>query len=769
MRSFWRGFFFVLAVLAVVGAVTPAEARRTPAPKVVPTPAWVTPIDVDFKSSVDENNVRNGTTALLRDTRIRIGHASVERYQRTVQKAVSSAGVEALAEVMIEFAPDYQELALHHVAVVRNGKVFDQTRRASIRMLDQENDIEHRVYKGTSTALVVLNDVRAGDVVDVAYSIRGLNPVLAGHYAGSVTFGAEEPTRRFYVEVRRDETREKSLKWAVRGQAPAPIESVEGKERVLAWNLSSIPALPDEDRVPATHDVPAELELSELESWSDVASWAQSLYPAISARSLAEKAAELRAGTSDPKEAALRAVRFVQDDVRYLSESLGPFSLRPHPPAQVLKQRFGDCKDKSYFLVELLRALGVEAHPALANTDFREDLDTLLPSAFDFDHAIVKMTLDGRAYFIDPTWSQQGGSLDTEEAPDLGRVLVVAPDTQGLETVPGPGWTDSPHVAVNEFTVDPDGKTALKVVTTYRGSIADEMRAKLAANAISEIAHDYANYYEKEFGKLIEASPLDIHDDRTSNVVVVTEHYVLQQFWKDGERTLVPDTVRGYLSAPNITRRQSPLSLDHPTWIREVHTVKLPFEPELERSENKWDDPAFTFRQLVESTGKEAHATYEYRSLARSVPLAKLESHLKRLDEARDKVGLTLDKAGGPDESSGAKSSSVWAAVIVGSFIVGGALLVPLLAVIERSVRRRRLRLRVETHAGETPAMPIPAATFDQAKAHLGQTRCSCGSVAFVEPADFAEIRYGAEKLHAGTVTCASCGAKSRLYFAVGV
>ena len=51
----------------------------------------------------------------------------------------------------------------------------------------------------------------------------------------------------------------------------------------------------------------------------------------------------------------LTALRMIQDNIRYASISTGPGSYRPHPSDLVLERNFGDCKDKSLLLVNLLR------------------------------------------------------------------------------------------------------------------------------------------------------------------------------------------------------------------------------------------------------------------------------------------------------------------------------------------------------------------------------------------------------------------------------
>src|SRR5207248_3294814 len=101
-----------------------------------------------------------------------------------------------------------------------------------------------------------------------------------------------------------------------------------------------------------------------------------------------------REGADEPAR-ALPALRFVQDDVRYLGIEIGPSSHRPHPPAAVLDQRFGDCKDKSLLLVTLLRALGVEAWPVLLHTSLGRALDEWLPTAVAFNHVVVLARVGG--------------------------------------------------------------------------------------------------------------------------------------------------------------------------------------------------------------------------------------------------------------------------------------------------------------------------------------------------------------------------------------
>ena len=75
----------------------------------------------------------------------------------------------------------------------------------------------------------------------------------------------------------------------------------------------------------------------------------------------------------------------------------------PRSIEEVLRTRFGDCKDQSALVVALLREMGLEARFALVN-DRSEMTVPYLPSP-RFTHVIVQARSgEGRTYWVDPTF-----------------------------------------------------------------------------------------------------------------------------------------------------------------------------------------------------------------------------------------------------------------------------------------------------------------------------------------------------------------------------
>jgi transglutaminase-like putative cysteine protease len=97
------------------------------------------------------------------------------------------------------------------------------------------------------------------------------------------------------------------------------------------------------------------MEVSDLGNWSDVVRGVAPLFAVKERMSpeLATVVSDIRGAGGTPAEQALRALQFVQDEIRYVSISIGRGAYQPASPGKVLSRRYGDCKDKSLLLATI--------------------------------------------------------------------------------------------------------------------------------------------------------------------------------------------------------------------------------------------------------------------------------------------------------------------------------------------------------------------------------------------------------------------------------
>jgi hypothetical protein len=154
----FRRIIQVLTILAILlpSQSSTADVGSSTLFRKANTSEWIvsTPVDPTVQFNVVESS--EGFYTLLDEQRIRLGRKEVERYVRRVRKIVSIAGVESLAEVLIEIEPAYQQLVLHAVGIHRAGLLIDALPMASTRLVEEEPEFERHVYQGTITAHIIL-------------------------------------------------------------------------------------------------------------------------------------------------------------------------------------------------------------------------------------------------------------------------------------------------------------------------------------------------------------------------------------------------------------------------------------------------------------------------------------------------------------------------------------------------------------------------------------------------------------------------------------
>jgi transglutaminase-like putative cysteine protease len=622
----------ILILLFAASAKAAVRADSAGQFEVRRAPAWIDVVTVDNRAA--NSSARSGIDGLLEDHQVRVVGSNVDEYFRRVRRVVTSAGVQNASELSIDFDPSYQRLVLHDVALIRNDKRIDEMSRDEVRIIEKESDSKDNIYDGQLTALLFLKDVRPGDVLDYSWSLEGSNPLLGGRYADEFDFGARVPTRLMRHRVVWLAAR------PLHASKPAKVEH-RGAEDVYVWERRNVEGTDAEDSTPDWYDPWETVQVTEYASWSEVGRWADSLFRLDDGSRAAVKklADEIRDSNRGRDDQLVAAIRFVQNDIRYLGIEMGRGSHEPRQPAAVITQRFGDCKDKALLLAALLRELGIEAYPALVNTKLRRKLDEYLPSPFLFDHVITQVVDGGKTYWIDGTLSDQGGTLATLETPSDERALVVRSETKTLTPIV---VHNRGKVAVEEIISTDKQRMTLQVTSTYSGHEADDIRSRLASESLADIAKAHLNRYAADHPRIEALGAPSITDDRLRNVVVLRERYAIHDLWKGGSWTYYPRAVEQHLTRPETLVRSMPLSIDYPLDVTERLVIRGGANPRVDDNNTVIDGPASHYEQHVAS-GNDLVITTTFRATHDAVAVAAVPDHLAALNEMRDSLDVTIE------------------------------------------------------------------------------------------------------------------------------
>jgi tetratricopeptide (TPR) repeat protein len=196
--------------------------------------------------------------------------------------------------------------------------------------------------------------------------------------------------------------------------------------------------------------------------------------------------AKLLLGDNYGKEDAVRILSgYVRESLTYQGLAFGVRAMIPNTCEDILRNRYGDCKDHSFLLMQMLRAAGVKAYLALVDTT--RDINTSIPDIGQFNHMIVYLPDYNGGWFIDATDKVSSGQYQPfwlEGCP----CLILDPDNARLVTIPQNQTEDSGITIVRNVKIGADGTENVDETATFTGMWAGFMRNILRDKTSGEYA-----------------------------------------------------------------------------------------------------------------------------------------------------------------------------------------------------------------------------------------------------------------------------------------
>jgi hypothetical protein len=282
-----------------------------------------------------------------------------------------------------------------------------------------------------------------------------------------------------------------SLRWFV--NHPERVGVISQSPNGAAFRSENRPAIPDESDAPPFSSLAAEVFVnydpkgpSALQSWEEAGHSYHALFD-NGEKPETEIAAQVETLSSHEPDVLSRIdalYTYVSRQIRYVAIEIGVGGYQPHLPADVYKNKYGDCKDKASLLISMLGKIGLRGYPALVGTRGDVEADPMAPTLATFDHMIVALPVPANlrpAVEKLPAYDSRNQILwmdPTSEFDPLGQLpemdqgvfaLIAYPDHGDLQRIPEP----KPDQNGSEFAVRihllPDGTGTAEVEAKYFG------------------------------------------------------------------------------------------------------------------------------------------------------------------------------------------------------------------------------------------------------------------------------------------------------------
>jgi len=591
---------------------------------------------------------------VLDRTAVRVhGNGLAERFVQHILHVRTDRAAHDNQETWVRFEPGRQDVEIRKARILRRGAGQNiEISEATARDERGLSEPWYGLYYDTRAAVVVFENLRAGDVVEVQYTVSDVaySNDLADYFGDLDTLGDVFPVRRWDYTLIAPSTRVFYLNQPAFSGFHSTTEE-RGAEKRYRFEALNLPRVESEPAMPGFTEIAPYLHISTYSGWEDMGRWYWNLVAdqMQDDGSLAKAATQATAGLTSTLDKVKAIHRLVVEGTRYVGLEFGIHGYKPYKSAQVLQRRFGDCKDKATLLVALLGKVGVEGELVLLRTRRGGRIDPMPASLAVFDHAIAYVpALD---LYIDGTAEFSGlGELPSEDQD----TMVLHVSAHGARLLRTPILAAETNTASRTWQVDlhADGSARVTEDVVVRGQAAHEWRSHYQTEG--ERRERYGKVWSGRFaGAVLDEVTMDVSDrNRPASVHATVNVPQLGEVLPSGEMRLPTSSREADFTSTyaRLGKRRWPLVLAYP-WRHEEHVLyRLPVGAHVARAPSscKLESPFGTFSLdvkagdgtvaidstlVVKQTRIEPSSYAAFRSFLRDIDAALAERMLVALEQ----------------------------------------------------------------------------------------------------------------------------------------
>lgn len=500
---------------------------------------------------------------------------------------LNSQGLQA-GNVGLVWNPAVGSPTVHGLKVHRDGSVIDVLQDNEFEILRREDQLEQAMLDGMLTAVLRVPDLRVGDELEFDYTTRSNDPTLGSDSFGVLFLADSPPPGRFHLALSWEEGQEP----LVRMTDDFGVEA-QRSDRRLALEMDDPAIINPPSNAPPRYNWTRILQYSDFKDWTDVSKRFHQLYEATSRLDAnsplkAEAARIVSAHDSDFARAAA-ALKLVQQEVRYIYVGLNGGNQSPASADLTWQRRYGDCKGKTVMLLALLDEMGIDAEPVMvSNLGADDGLDLRLPSPGQFDHVLVRATIDGKAYWLDGTLPAIAVPSATPELP-YRWVLPLSAKGKALEKI---DWI-KPKLPLKMVLIDIDASEGfdaparMKQTSVKRGLEGMGEYLQISAIPLAQLENSLRNSLTSS-GDWDSVEEVSYRYDQASKASILTISGMAPVDWDDdGDGAYSMTLPGGGFYAPQRLQRAQGQDMDAPYYQSEsyschVTTVHFPKDTKVE-------------------------------------------------------------------------------------------------------------------------------------------------------------------------------------------
>lgn len=346
-----------------------------------------------------EQGNQTGAVIIQREIRITINEKGQRKVVlRTLGKVFTKEAMSDYSQIPLSFNSYYETPTLNYARVIHaDGTVREVPKDAvQIKTAPEAEGLQYTDAKYLSFAL---SGMEPGAAFDYQVTFDHKASIIEGEWFDNHLFvnvlrnlvppyypRIDPVITSLYTLVVAKNTK---FQYRTYSGAGEPKKRTIGGEDEYQWVQKNIPSVAIEDAMPAITKLCPAVIVTSIDNWQEIDAWASKKFNSRVevTGEVAEKAQQLAADRKTDEEKIKAIANFIQTNIQYIYADLDRGGYEPHFANEILKSRYGDCKDQSILLISMLKAVGIDAYPVFINPfPYDEPYDVPIPL---FTHLIT--------------------------------------------------------------------------------------------------------------------------------------------------------------------------------------------------------------------------------------------------------------------------------------------------------------------------------------------------------------------------------------------
>ncbi|MFA7496142.1 MAG: DUF3857 and transglutaminase domain-containing protein [Acidithiobacillus sp.] len=499
-------------------------------------------------------------------------------YTNTIERIIqplTMAGVQSQSQMSIEYPANFAQVHIIHAYTENSSGTKYPVSPKAIYTQSSSGALSAPFLSDGRIKSVVFPNVAPGDTLHIRYHIHYDHAYLPGIYALSTLLAPNIPVTKAQIILNTMASQkiiggQQGKVW----QQSSPI-SVDGRNR-LSYNAHlqkiSYPPLGS----PALSQYAPLAVLTTASTWKQVAqAYNQIAAPALRETPELRKTAEtVTAGTSGIQ--AVKALyHWMQKNIHSISINYSNAGFTPPLANATLQRGVGDSNANTILLCALLRAVHIQAEPALISTSARFRTYPAV-DPFAFGHFIVYLPSYG--LFLDPTSRYAG--VHSLPLQDANRPVLITGSAPKMMRTPGPDLSVPLIEKHTQLLLHANGDLQEKSTEIRRGYAAQEVRSALIGSKGRMLMKELRNNFYKQ-GNLGELQSIAFQNrkdlDKPLGLKTIAQEENVFIPGKKIAMMMPTDTsIARPLELFTADANRATPSLVKPTYLNSVITLRLP-------------------------------------------------------------------------------------------------------------------------------------------------------------------------------------------------